>query len=165
MRAYLQQGNHIVVSVPSQPPQHALFSKDGIRVCEANEKTPYIDLTARQRETGNIPDEIDRLVESYSLNTSHYGGGAKTTRATGIYNLGTAHATVVRDQNANHRIEIRGRVAKHVIDLHDRIIAGVIAPTVPYENVQVKGGLPGVKEAFWQLVDAVRRSFRTWRLA
>jgi hypothetical protein len=134
-------------------------------VQEAQEGTPYVSLTDRQEETGEIPDSLHRLVECYSLNRSHYGAGAKTSRERGEYRLRSAKATVTRNDSGYHSIEARGTVAKDVIDLTSRIVAGTIAPVRTHERAQVKAGLPGLREALHQLIDAAARAFDNMRLA
>lgn len=165
MRAHLKPGQHIVLSVPSHPPQYSLFHKEGVRVREVTEGTPYIELTDRQEETGFIPEKIHQVVECYSLNLGHYGGGAKTSREIGRYRLDEAHATVSRNGEGYHSIHIRGTDAGDVVELGRRIVAGTIAPFKSHERGQVKAGLPGFKDALHQLIEAAFRAFDRWRFA
>jgi hypothetical protein len=164
MRAYLSK-KATIIKIETPVVRHYLNREGGPKVCEYAEGSPYIDLTSRQADTGIVPEEIDSVTEEYSLHVKHYGGGTGTHREVGLYQLGGATATVDRNEHCYHFIDVRGKKAADVVTLANRIVAGDIAPVKSHERGQVKAGMPGLREAAHQLIEAAFRAFDRWRLA
>lgn len=169
VHAYLNKKLLVLGQTLIQSTQYKLMlhlgTESGPKVEHADTDHPYFQVSERDLAAKRIPETLDQFVTEYTLEDRFHADRDSMRRVTGEYELGSAKATLERNDSRWHFVHARGEKLPELIELNRRIFAGSIAPKLSYEEEQVKAGLPGLKKAFHQLVEAAFRAFDRWRLA